>query len=185
MFGNLMRQLSALGINLYDVVNAGVQIAKNVVLTGTFTQTGNAAITGNATVTGNLTLTGELVSDKVVRVAKVALAALDTAGGVLAWANPTGASIIVSKIILDVTTKSTGACTLDVGVAANGTTSNDTLLDGVDVGTAAGLFDNVTNKGIYGLPQVKVTSAQYITASKATGAAAGLVGNAYIHYVLA
>lgn len=117
-----------------------------------------------------------------VLVAKVALGVSDTAGGVLAWANPTGGSILVQRVILDVTTKATGACTLDVGVAADGTTLNDTLLDGVDVGTAAGVFDNIENQGTNGVAAKKVTSSQYVTASKATGAAAGLVGYAYIHY---
>lgn len=113
---------------------------------------------------------------------KVALAALDAAGGVLALANPEGADIIVKRIILDVTTKSTAACTVDAGIAANGTTSNDTLLDGLDVGTAAGVFDNIENQGTNGVGAKKWTSAQYLTISKATGAAAGLVGNAYIEY---
>lgn len=117
-----------------------------------------------------------------VLVAKVALGVADTAGGVLAWANPTGGSILVQRVILDVTTKATGACTLDVGVAANGTTLNDTLLDGVDVGTAAGVFDNIENQGINGVAAKKVTASQYVTASMATGAAAGLVGYAYVHY---
>lgn len=117
-----------------------------------------------------------------ILVAKVALGVVETAGGVLAWANPTGGSILVQRVILDVTTKATGACTLDVGVAANGTTLNDTLLDGVDVGTAAGVFDNIENQGTNGVAAKKVTSSQYVTASKATGAAAGLVGYAYIHY---
>lgn len=124
-------------------------------------------------------------SKPAVNVVKVALASADTAGGVLAWANPTGATIFVTRIIFDVTTKATGACTVDVGTAADGTTSNDTLMDGLDVGTAAGVFDNVENQGTNGVGVKKVTSSQYVTASKASGAAAGLVGYAYIHYHLA
>jgi len=120
--------------------------------------------------------------NRLIQCERVALAALDTAGGVLAWANPTGSSIIVNRIIFDVTTKSTGACTIDVGVAADGTTSNDTLMDGLDIGTAAGVFDNVENQGTNGVGAVKLTSTKYITASKATGAAAGTVGFAYIYY---
>lgn len=114
---------------------------------------------------------------------KVALAALDTAGGVLSLANPEGVALIVKRIILDVTTKSTGACTVDAGIAANGTTSADNLLDGLDVGTAAGVFDNIENQGTNGVGAKKWGTTEYLTISKATGAAAGLVGNAYIEYV--
>lgn len=119
-----------------------------------------------------------------LRCAKVALAALDAAGGVLAWVNPEGASILVTRVVFDVTTKSTGACTIDVGVAADGTTSNDTIMDGLDIGTAAGTFDNIENQGTNGVSAKKMTSTQYITASKASGAAAGTVGYAYIYYNL-
>ena len=115
----------------------------------------------------------------------MALAAADTAGGVLGWANPEGATILILRTVLDVTTKATAACTLDVGVAANGTTLSDTLIDGVDVGTAAGVFDNTVNGGTNGLGATKCTSSQFVTASKASGAAAGLVGSAYITYILA
>lgn len=115
---------------------------------------------------------------------RVALAAADTAGGVLAWANPMGASIIVTRVVLDVTTKATGACTIDVGVAANGTTSSDTAMDGLDIGTAAGTFDNIENQGTNGKSALKMTSTQYLTASKASGAAAGTAGYAYITFHL-
>lgn len=116
---------------------------------------------------------------------KVALAALDTAGGVLSLANPEGVDLIVTRLILDVTTKSSAACTVDAGIAADGTTSNDTLIDGLDVGTAAILADNIENQGSNGVAAKKWSSSQYLTISKASGAAAGLVGNAYIEYIRA
>ncbi len=116
---------------------------------------------------------------------KVALGALDAGGGVLSLANPEGAELIITRLIVDVTTKSAAACTVDAGVAANGTTSNDTLIDGLDVGTAAILADNVENQGTNGLAVKKWGASQYLTISKATGAAAGLVGSAYIEYVRA
>lgn len=116
---------------------------------------------------------------------RVALAALDTAGGVLSVANPEGASLIVTRLILDVTTKSTAACTVDAGIAANGTTSADNLLDGLDVGTAAGVFDNTENGGTNGKGAKKWGASEYLTASMASGAAAGLAGYAYIEYIRA
>lgn len=106
-----------------------------------------------------------------------------TAGGVLRLANPEGADVLVTRVVLNVTTKSTGAATLDVGIAANGTTSSDTLFDAVDVGTAAGVFDNVDDQGTNGQSVLKWGSSQYLTAT-ASASVAGLVGEAIIEYVL-
>lgn len=116
---------------------------------------------------------------------KVALGAGEGAGGILGLLNPEGVDLIITRLVLDITTKSTGACTVDAGVAANGTTSNDTLIDGLDVGTAPILADNIENQGINGVAAKKWGATQYLTVSKATGAAAGLVGSAYIEYVRA
>jgi hypothetical protein len=113
------------------------------------------------------------------KTAKVALAAVDTAGGVFAWTP--GANVIVSRVVLDVTTASSGACTIDVGVAANATTLNDTLIDGLSL-AATGIFDNVENQGTNGIAARKVTSTQSVTGSVASGASAGLVGSAYITF---
>lgn len=113
----------------------------------------------------------------------VDLADADAVGGVLKLANPEGADLIITRLILNVTTASTAACTVDAGVAANGTTNADNLLDGLDVNTAAGVFDNIENQGTNGKSAVKWGSSQYLNISKASGAAAGLVGKAYIQWV--
>lgn len=119
----------------------------------------------------------------VKRTAKVPLAALDTGGGVLSWQTPSAFAIIIDRITLDVTTKATAACTLDVGTTATtATTSSNNLLTGVDVGTAAGVFDNITDKGASGKSKQKVAASKWVTGSMASGAAAGLVGFAYIDY---
>jgi hypothetical protein len=121
-------------------------------------------------------------ADRAIKVAKVALGAKDTGGGVLAWASPD--DILIQRIIFDVTTESTGACTLDVGTTATGaTTSSDNLMDGINVATA-GVFDNITNKGESGKSLQKLAKGKWVTASKATGSAAGLAGFAYIEYVV-
>ncbi|MDD5220645.1 MAG: hypothetical protein PHV11_08770, partial [Candidatus Bipolaricaulis sp.] len=52
-----------------------------------------------------------------------------TAGGVLSLANPEGAAIIVTRLILDITTDATGSGTVDAGIAATAATSSDTLID--------------------------------------------------------
>jgi hypothetical protein len=124
-------------------------------------------------------------TNRITKIVKVALGVADTGGGVLSWANPETGSIIITRVVLDVTTKSTSACTLDVGTtAASATTSSDTLIDGVDVGTAIGTFDNYEDAGTNGTSRQKLATGKWVTASKASGAAAGLVGYAYIEYFL-
>lgn len=117
------------------------------------------------------------------RVMKVPLAALDTGGAALSWVNPHSFAIIINRVTLDVTTKSTGAGTISVGTTAvSGTTSSANLLDTLDVGTATGTFDSITDKGTLGKSRQKLAVGAWITGSKASGALAGLVGNAYIEY---
>jgi len=124
-------------------------------------------------------------ADRIEKVAKIALAAVDTGGGVFAWQNDEGASIIVTGLVLDVTTASTGACTLDCGTTAtSATTKIDNLIDGLDVNAAAGVFDNITDKGTNGVSRQKLASAKWVTGSVASGASAGIVGFAYIRYIV-
>lgn len=114
---------------------------------------------------------------------KAALAAVTGGGGALSLANPEGADLIVTRLVLDITTKATAACTLDAGVGSGATTSYDNLIDGLDVNAAAGVFDNVEDQGTNGKSAVRWESDGYLTVSEKTGAIAGLVGNAYIEYV--
>lgn len=108
------------------------------------------------------------------------LAALDAAGGILNQENPWGEAGYVS-IEVDVTTQATGACTADFGVAATGV-SDDGLIDGADVGTAAVLLNCIDDKGGNGAAWKAIAAGEFITGSMATGAAAGLVGKAYITF---
>lgn len=136
---------------------------------------------------GNVTIGGTKINatDRVVKVAKVALGVADTGGGVFAWANPESVSIVIERIVIDVTTASTGACTIDVGTTAvSATTLSDNLIDGLDTNTAIGTFDNITDKGSNGKSRQKLASGKWVTASRASGAAAGTAGFAYIHYIL-
>lgn len=119
-----------------------------------------------------------------VRVYKVAVTALDAAGGVASIANPEGVEVLVTRVVIDVNTPSTGACTVDAGIAANGTTLNDTLIDGLSVATA-GVFDNISEAGTNGKARAAWGASQFLTISKASGAAAGLVGFVYVHYTIA
>ena len=60
-------------------------------------------------------------------------------------------------------------------------------MDAVDVGATAAIEDNIDNQGTNGKARQRLDAkggtTDYITGSKATGAAAGLAGNAYIFYV--
>ena len=120
---------------------------------------------------------------RLIQCERVALAAVDTAGGVFAWANPTGSTILITAVAMDVTTVSSGACAIDIGVANDGTTASDTIIDGASVATTARVVDNVKDAGTNGTSIVRCTSSQYVTGSViGGGASAGLVGYAYIYY---
>jgi hypothetical protein len=127
-----------------------------------------------------------LYNDLGIKVAKIAVA-----GGIqnaisFAWQNPETTDILITKAVLSVTTEgATGGATLDIGAVADATSTADTIMDGVAV-TAKGLFDNVTNKGTNGLPQIVVNAsggtASYITGKIIGAAAAALVGKLYVFY---
>lgn len=118
-------------------------------------------------------------------VVAIAGAALHAANLTL-WTAPADSFIL--RVLLDVTTVATGACTVDVGyTATTATTSSDTLLDGVDVNAATALFDSMNaalDSGANAKAQ-RAASGKWITIDEASGDATGLVANAYIFYLLA
>lgn len=120
-----------------------------------------------------------------MKVAKVALTATaSTSGGaILSWANPENSAIIIDRLELDITTKSTGAANGSFGVAANGTTSSANLIDTYALGGTEKVVNNIDDKGAGGKSVQKMTTSQFITG---TGSATtvGLVGFVYIHYYL-
>ena len=109
-------------------------------------------------------------------------AAGTTAGDVASIANPEGAAVIITRAILNITTASTGASTLDVGVAANATTSADNLIDGRS-GATAGTFDNIEDGGTNGLATKVWGASEYVTVSEASGDVTGIAGELLIQYV--
>lgn len=102
-----------------------------------------------------------------------------TAGGIMSKANPFGETVVILDLILAVATPATGSATGDFGVAANGTTSSDTLMDDVDIGAAEICADTVTNKGTNGKRGRTWDSTEYVTGT-ASATLAGLVGVYYI-----
>jgi hypothetical protein len=128
---------------------------------------------------------GSVAFDRAVKVKRVALAAVDSAGGVFSWANPEATSILVERVILDITTQTSGACTLDIGTTATtATTLSDNLIDGLSAASAAQVADNLGNAGTNGKTRQKLATGKWVTGSVASGASAGIVGYAYIYYVV-
>lgn len=119
------------------------------------------------------------------KIAKVALAGVagTTGGALFAWQNPENVPIIIDRLELDITTKSTGAANGSFGTAANGTTSSANLIDTYALGGTEKVVNNIDDKGANGKSVQKMTTSQFITG---TGSAttAGLVGFVYIHYYL-
>lgn len=99
-----------------------------------------------------------------------------TAGAVAAVANPVGEELIITQAIVRTTTQSTGAATLDIGVAANATTASDTLIDGLSVATAPIVLGTPGTNGL--VPRVWGAS-QYVTAT-ASATTAGMVGSLHL-----
>ena len=119
----------------------------------------------------NNLLTNEVLEHSVA----LTPAPVTTGGAVASIANPFGFDVFILRAVLDVTNVSTGVATVDVGVAANGTTTNDTLIDGKDVNAATGTFDNITDKGTNGKATRKWSTTQFVTAT-ASASVAGLAG---------
>ncbi len=122
---------------------------------------------------------GWVKRDRVTLVAKGTTGVLSST-----WANPAGVDIIIYRCILNITTKSDSAATYDIGVAANATTTSATLLDGVDIGTAAAIWDSIDDQGSGGQSVLLMTSSQFVTVD-AKSDDTGVVGTFEIHWGIA
>lgn len=126
-------------------------------------------------------------TEKYIRTAAFAItgAALHAATTLTAFTF--SADAVLLRCLLDVTTVSTGAATVDVGyTAVSATTSSDTLLDGVDVNTATALFDSMDatlDLGANAKAQ-KAVSGKWITVTQ-SAETTGLVATLYVQYILA
>lgn len=122
-----------------------------------------------------------VTSSAMERTVRLPLATSDAAAGLVSWQNPYGIAVVV-EILIDLTTSATGAHTADFGQAATAVLS-DTLVDGVDLGTAAGLFSSSDDQGTNGRTFRRIAAGEFVTGSTATGTAAGLVGNVLIRFL--
>lgn len=126
---------------------------------------------------------GTVTFDRAEKVAIKALGGTALHAGVLAWQNPEATAIIVTRVVLDRTTKSTGASTINAGTTAvSATTASDNLIDGVDSGATEGVEDNINDAGTNGKARQKLAAGKWVTFAEASGDVTGLVANAYIHY---
>jgi hypothetical protein len=112
---------------------------------------------------------------------RVDLATGTSGGGVVSLANTFGRAVVVTGLALNLTTASTGAGTVDAGIAAAATTSSDNLIDGASTATIA-VLNNGVNAGTNGKSAVTWKTDQFLTVSQASGAVAGLVGEAVIKF---
>jgi hypothetical protein len=104
---------------------------------------------------------------------------------VTAWQNPEAVSIIIHRVIADITTPATAAASLDIGTTAtNATTASDNLIDGIDIHTAGGLFSTADGDATNAKAQQKLASGKWVTLKEISGDASGAVGRLYIHYTL-
>lgn len=108
----------------------------------------------------------------------------DATGVFASIANPWGQAATITRAIFIITTQSAGASTLDIGVGANATTSNDGLLDGIS-GAAVATFDNLVaaNAGTNGKTFQAWATTGFLNVAKASGNVSGLVGTLYIQAV--
>ena len=121
-------------------------------------------------------------SGTVIQKGVITAATTTTGGDAISWSP--GVRAYLTGFHIDVTTEATGAATMDVGIAANGTTTSDTLIDGVDVGTAAIYATPYVNGGTNGAAPRLMTATQYVTGTP-SATLAGLVGVWVAEYIKA
>jgi hypothetical protein len=116
---------------------------------------------------------------------KFTIAGTSSSANVFAYlGNPFGIDVVVKRLIVRITTQSTGASTLDIGIGATSSTANDGLIDGASAATA-GLLDNAlaANAGTNGKPSQVWTADAYLTIKEASGDVDGLAATIFVEAV--
>ena len=111
-----------------------------------------------------------------------ALTASAAAGGVFSLQNTYGTNLVITRAIIYLTALTGSAGDMNVGVGDSGSTSYDTLIDGLNVNSATGAYGNIKNKGSNGEESELWGTSKYITASL-TGEAGSLAGFYAIHVI--
>ena len=127
----------------------------------------------------------------VVYVAKRYILEALSAGNADAFAfavqNPEGVDCVVTNVIVDITTAGgTASSVLDVDVAADATSTGDSIIDGLDLNTT-GVADRHDDAGTNGGEALKWDknggTNDYVTGKILVQNAASLVGTVIIEYV--
>jgi hypothetical protein len=113
---------------------------------------------------------------------KIPLTAGDGSGVIVSTANPEGVDVYITRAILEIETPSTGASTLDIGVDASASVSDDLLFDGYSGATAV-ITDNIKAKTGNAVEGLKWGSDEFLNVAEASGDVTGLVGNLYVEYI--
>jgi len=115
---------------------------------------------------------------------KVSIAGLSGSSGVFkSVLNPFGRDVLIlPTTALNITTQSAVASTLDIGVAADATTANDTVFDAV-AGTATGTKVGTKNGGSNGGVAVKWGANQYLNVKEDSGNVDALVADLYVQFI--
>lgn len=102
-----------------------------------------------------------------------------TTGIKLAVANPAGATLMIYSLMVNVTTQSTNANTIDVGVAANAVTASLTLITAASTrGTAPFVLDSQADAGASGTGPQLWGASQFVNVDVNTDPT-GLVCDVY------
>lgn len=105
---------------------------------------------------------------------KLVVAAQGAATGVFAsMANPWGYSVRIIQALWEITTPSTGASTVDIGVAVDAVTSNDGLLDGQSGATATVI---ASGAGTNGRASQTWGASEFVNIAEASGDITDIVG---------
>lgn len=109
--------------------------------------------------------------------------ALFAGGEIASVENPEGAPLIITDVKLYVDTASTGAANINVGIAADGVTSDTDLINALAInGSIAGkAYHGMTALAAKGEAQVWGAS-EYITAT-GSASSAGFAGRLFVQYV--
>ena len=110
-------------------------------------------------------------------------AALFAGGEVAGVLNPEGVPLIITDVKLYVTTPSTGAANLSVGIAANATTSDTDMINGLAINGA------ITGKAYHGMTALAAkgaaqvwAAADYLTVSGSADSS-GFTGRLFVQYI--
>lgn len=117
---------------------------------------------------------------RLTQVIQLAATATVSGGELGAFQPPGGALAAIERVVILVTTASTGAANVNVGIAANATTSNSSLIAATSVHTSGAVIDSNTTTSAIALV---CPAGDYVTFTN-SASTVGLVAQAWIEYLM-